>query len=846
MNRRPTLARLLTTLGGAAVAAACTASTALAQAGLPRTYEPQRIDSPVSVANGVFGRGMAGAGDLNGDGIDDLLMPQQADSPRNDGMVFVISGATGGLIARIDAPDPGGAGSRAGFGSFWTSKVGSRAVPTSDLASCSGGTVGAQCPQNPIGPPDNIPEIIVGARGVDANGTDSGRVYVYDGATRALLKRIDMPPADAAIPNALLRGSGFGRTALNPAGLTACAGNFGVGECPSLPRATAIGDLDRGGRPDLVIGAPQLTESPATAQPGSNCATAPAGTVCEQAGRAYFYRGEDIAGSDPTVILDGTNPGQAVTTIRNPDAQRDRTSGVPADNEQLANTVTAVGDLGACRAVGIRPGETCSRVDSVTAPDGVPDVVIPSPGTDLPLENPDPAFANAGVAYLIDGATGAVLYTYQHPERQSGATFGSQLSSHEPAVGDLGSTGAPDLYLPAPLQNTPAITGAGRGYVMNGNFKTGSGTVLLSRLDDPTPSKSGNFGGGSAGVGDLVRGEATPANEMLIGVEGFTSSERNDVHVFNPATEQVLQIIPDPDRQTGSGFGGSIVPLGDINGDGFLDFATSAENFDGRSGSSDGRVYVFRSDDSALPAGPTGPTGPGVAPPRGPAGPAGPAGPPGPAAPNPGAPTPPSASGEKMTAKLQVARSQVLRQARRLDVLALITRRASGQARIEFAAAGRRFRFSEKISDGRLRFSRSIPAAQAALGTGIMTISYPGDADTRPQTVRLRAASRQADLALERPRLQNGRLRASGTMAQLARGVVRVQIEWVNNGETTTLQRTAQITDGRWELNVKLSDVVARAIAGREGTVHSYTLFTGYLPRRVRGEMRSFEVLPAR
>ncbi|MDQ3630845.1 MAG: integrin alpha [Actinomycetota bacterium] len=845
MNHRSILARVLSTVGGAAVVAACTASTALAQTGLPRTYQPQRVDSPVSVANGVFGRGMAGAGDLNGDGIDDLLMAQQADSPRNDGMVFVISGATGSLIARIDAPDPGGAGNRAGFGSFWTSKVGSRAIPTSDLASCAGGAVGAQCPQNPMGPPDNVPEIVVGARGVDANGTDTGRVYIYDGATRALLKRIDMPPADAATPNALLRGSGFGRTALNPAGLTACAGNFGVGECPSVPRAVAIGDLDRGGRPDLVVGAPQLTESPATAQPGSNCAGSPAGTVCEQAGRAYFYRGEDIAGSDPAVILDGTRPGQAVTTIRNPDAQADKTSGVPADNEQLANTVTAVGDLGACRAVGIRPGETCSRVDSVTTPDGVPDVVIPSPGSDLPLDNPDPAFANAGVAYLIDGATGAVLYTYLHPERQSGATFGSQLGSHEPAVGDLGNTAAPDVYLPAPLQNTPTVTGAGRGYVVNGNFKTGSGTVLLSRLDDPTPSRNGNFGGGSAGVGDLVRGMATPANEMLIGVEGFTNSERNDVHVFNPATEQVLQTVPDPDRQAGSAFGGSIVPLGDINGDGFLDFAASAETFDGSSGSADGRVYIFRSDDSAPPTGPTGPTGAGPGMPGAPAGPAGPA-PPGSPAPNPGAPTPPRASGEKLTAKLQVARSRVLRQARRLDVLALITRRASGQARVEFAAAGRRFRFSEKISNGRLRFSRTIPAAQAALGTGIMTISYPGDADTRPQSVRLRAASRPANLALERPRLQNGRLRASGTVAQLARGVVRVQIEWVNNGETTTLERTAPIRDGRWALDAKLSDVVARAIAGREGTVHSYTLFTGDLPRRARGEMRSLEVLPAR
>jgi hypothetical protein len=615
-------AHLVAALGTAGTVVAWLAS--VAAAALPRTYEVTRIDSPVPVNNGVFGRGMASAGDLDGDGIDDLLMPQQTGSPNADGMVFVISGQSGAAIARIDAPDAGGAGSRSGFGSFWVSKVGSRAVASSDLGSCAGGTVGVLCPQNPIGPADNVAEIVVGARGVDANGVDSGRVYIYDGRTRALLKRVDMPPADAAMPNALLRGSGFGRTALNPAGLTACEGNFGVGICPPVSQAVALGDIDGGGRPDLVIGAPQLTESPATAQPGSHCAGRPPATVCEQAGRAYVYRGEEIAGSNPATILDGTGPGQSIRTIKNPDAQGDLTFGVPADNEQLANTLNAVGDLGRCTAPGILPGERCSRLLSTTTADGIPDIVIPSPGTDLPLELPEPGRANAGVAYLIDGATGAVLYTYLHPEPHSGATFGSQLSSHEPAVGDLGNTIAPDLYLPAPIQNTTTV-GAGRGYVMNGNFKVGSGGVLMSRLDDPTPAIRGTFGGGAAGAGDLMPGSVTPANELIVGVEGFTSSERNDVHIFNPATERILQSIVDPDAQTGSAFGGAIVPLGDINGDDLLDLAVAAENYTGSVGPAQGRVYILRSDNSPGPP-PPPPPPPPAAPQPGPAGPPGPQG----------------------------------------------------------------------------------------------------------------------------------------------------------------------------------------------------------------------------
>ena len=45
---------------------------------------------------------------------------------------------------------------------------------------------------------------------------------------------------------------------------------------------------------------------------------------------------------------------------------------------------------------------------------------------------------------------------------------------------------------------------------------------------------------------------------------------------------------------------------------------------------------------------------------------------------------------------------------------------------------------------------------------------------------------------------------------------------------------------------IALSQTVRNGIAQRSGTVHSYTLFTGYMPRRVRGEMRSFQILGSR
>jgi hypothetical protein len=74
---------------------------------------------------------------------------------------------------------------------------------------------------------------------------------------------------------------------------------------------------------------------------------------------------------------------------------------------------------------------------------------------------------------------------------------------------------------------------------------------------------------------------------------------------------------------------------------------------------------------------------------------------------------------------------------------------------------------------------------------------------------------------------------------------VRVQLSWATGGQDRLLELDAKIRDGRWSLDEALPDADVQDIARRGGTLHSYTLFTGYLPARMRGEMRSYEVLGA-
>jgi hypothetical protein len=196
-------------------------------------------------------------------------------------------------------------------------------------------------------------------------------------------------------------------------------------------------------------------------------------------------------------------------------------------------------------------------------------------------------------------------------------------------------------------------------------------------------------------------------------------------------------------------------------------------------------------------------------------------------------------------AKLQVSRATISKSARTIDILAPITRRATGTVKLDLFAAGQHYDWTAAIdsTDGVIRSTHAIPTAQANKGTGILTISYAGNAATRPQVVRLRAADVQANLDAMRPTYVAGVLHDQGTISSAARGIVRVQLQYFSGGTTTTLEFHAAISNGSWSLNTTLTAAQQAAIAARAGTLHSYILFTGYLPKRMRGEMDSYQVL---
>jgi len=248
--------------------------------GFRGTTEAWSLSSPHPAAEGHFGHALATIGDLNQDGVSDLIVGAPGEFPpadhrpdrlAPDGRAYLVSGADGTVLDTLDSPPA------AKWGHF-----GSAVAAGPDVNG------------------DGTPDAIIGAPTAAVAGTRRvGQAVLLSGADRASIATLS--------PNEARRGTAFGddltivEEGAGPSSARLVVGAPGAGRVHlfdtdgtherALPTPDATGrdpgqfggslvdaELDGDGRSDLIVGAK-------TGSPTDNL-----GTTISEAGQVFVYR----------------------------------------------------------------------------------------------------------------------------------------------------------------------------------------------------------------------------------------------------------------------------------------------------------------------------------------------------------------------------------------------------------------------------------------------------------------------------------------------------------------------------------------------------------------------------
>jgi hypothetical protein len=352
---------------------------------------------------------------------------------------------------------------------------------------------------------DGASEYIVGAPSSSAGGVLSGRAYLYDGATGALLN--------------IVTGNPFNQLGYSVAG---------------------PGDVDGDGVPDYAAGGPATFGGPGA-----------------QHGRVIV-----LSGADNSVLLDishgvdrtffGYDMNAAGDV--NGDGHRDIVVGAPLDN-------TAALRAGSLHVISGADGSTIWSVDGAAAfqflgggVSGIDDIDVDG--------YPDIAAAalaggknQGGEAYIYSGLSGSVLQTLK-PKQQTALQFGNFFVQD---AGDTNADGIRDIYV-GDFGDSTVGAGAGIGYIFDGAGGRRRHLLAESAGDGLGMGRGAGDVDGD-GYADIIMAAFLQSSAAVQGGKSYVVSGRN-LKILRTMTGTV----------DGNQLGFDVATLGDVNGDGRIDF----------------------------------------------------------------------------------------------------------------------------------------------------------------------------------------------------------------------------------------------------------------------------------
>ena len=218
--------------------------------------------------------------------------------------------------------------------------------------------------------------------------------------------------------------------------------------------------------------------------------------------------------------------------------------------------------------------------------DGYSDLVVSADGW-------DGGFTDEGQVYVFFGgdAGPASSPDWSYLGGEQDAALGSSVA----AAGDLNGDGFADLAVGSPL------LGASDDGALHVFYGSGGGLSAAPDLTVPGAQSAVGWAGAVSAAGD-VNGDGY--GDLLVGADAWTGTVSDEGGAFllygGSAGLAPSAAWGAVGGQFGSGFGTSVAGLGDVNGDGYADFAAGSPDWDGTA-AGEGRVQVWYGS-AALPA----------------------------------------------------------------------------------------------------------------------------------------------------------------------------------------------------------------------------------------------------
>ncbi len=515
-------------------------------------------------ASDYSGLSVSTAGDVNGDGYDDILIGAYGASSYA-GKTYLIYGSS----------------TLSGTKALSTADVTFTGVLDGDNSGYSVSTAG-----DVNG--DGYDDILIGAFGADpASGTNAGETYLIYGSS-SLIGTVDLLDANVTFTGKAIddqsgysvssagdvNGDGYDDILIGANGADP-GGNLSAGETYLI-----YGSSTLSGTVDLLTADVTFTGNAAFDYSGSSVATA--GDVN---GDGYDDILIGAAGADPAA---GTDAGETYLIYGSSTLSGPKALDANAD-------VTFTG-----KAIGDKSGFSVSTAGDVNG-DGYDDVLIGANG----------ASSLAGETYLIYGSStlGSAVDLLTADATFTGKAAGDKSGFSVSTAGDVNNDGYDDVLIGAYRADPASGTDAGETYLIMGrerSVSTASNMLTGTRANGTADTTfTGNVAGDNSGVSVSTAGDVNGDgyDDILIGAYGAdpgSNSFAGETYLIygEPGMDMTAALSFEPDvtftgKAANDWSGISVSTAGDVNGDGYDDILIGAYRADPASGANAGETYLI-------------------------------------------------------------------------------------------------------------------------------------------------------------------------------------------------------------------------------------------------------------